>query len=159
KSEFLVNRTLSGSGLVFADKGENVAIHFDDSDFFALEAESLIRLYRDGRGDLHGKITGLGLSSVEQRQESEKESKPMNKRNVFVIYGRNEKLRSSMFAFLRSLDLNPLEWGELIAKTKSAAPYVGQVLEAGLQEVAAVVGFLTPDDIAFLNRKLWSSVE
>src|SRR5262249_33065496 len=82
-----------------------------------------------------------------------------NKRNVFVIYGRNEKLRSSMFAFLRSLDLNPLEWGELIAKTKSAAPYVGQVLEAGLQEVAAVVGFLTPDDIAFLNRKLWSSVE
>src|SRR5215467_3015581 len=83
----------------------------------------------------------------------------MNKRDVFVVHGRNEKLRSSMFAFLRSLDLNPLEWAELIARMKSGSPYIGQVLEAGFQQVGAVVGFLTPDDVAFLNPQLWSSRE
>ena len=159
KSEFIISRSKSGSALVFLGGGENVEINFDDSDFLALEGEGLIRLYRDGRGDFHGKITGAGLDSTEQRREKQKESHTMNKRDVFVIYGRNDKLRSSMFDFLRSLDLNPLEWGELIAKTKSASPYIGQALEAGFKDVGAVIGLLTPDDVAFLHPDLWSSGE
>ena len=37
-----------------------------------------------------------------------------NRSNVFVVHGRNKKLRDSIFAFLRSLSLNPLEWSEAI---------------------------------------------
>ena len=35
----------------------------------------------------------------------------MNTRDVFVIHGRDERLRAGMFDFLKSLDLHAMEWG------------------------------------------------
>ena len=35
-------------------------------------------------------------------------------RNVWVVYGRNLRARSAMFAFLRSIDLRPMEWSEVL---------------------------------------------
>src|SRR5262245_36790070 len=39
------------------------------------------------------------------------------KRSIFVVHGRDLALRDSMFQFLRSINLRPLEWGELTAAT------------------------------------------
>jgi hypothetical protein len=55
-----------------------------------------------------------------------------------------------MFSFLRSLDLRPLEWSELVDKTGNASPYIGEVLQVGFENAQAVVVVMTPDDEAQL---------
>src|ERR1035437_5070698 len=72
-------------------------------------------------------------------------------RNVFVVYGRNDELRRSMFDFLRAIGLNPLEWSVAVEMTNSGAPYVGEVLDAAFSQARAVVVLLTPDEIAYLQ--------
>ena len=53
-----------------------------------------------------------------------------------------------MFVFLRSIDLDPIEWSEAVAMTGKASPYVGEILEAALNNAQAVVVVMTPDDEA-----------
>jgi predicted nucleotide-binding protein len=77
--------------------------------------------------------------------------KDLTRRKVFVIHGRNLAIRDSMFDLLRALDLNPMEWTQLISETKKASPYVGEVLEKGFSVATAVVAVLTPDDLARLH--------
>jgi predicted nucleotide-binding protein len=69
-------------------------------------------------------------------------------RTVFVVYGRNLAARDAMFEFLLSVGLEPLDWEKLLAATGQAAPYVGEVLAAGIPMAQAVVVLLTPDDEA-----------
>jgi len=76
-----------------------------------------------------------------------------------VVHGRDLRLRDSMFEFLRSLDLDPLEWAELVSLTGAAAPYVGDVLDAGFAAAQAVVVLLTPDDEARLSDRLLSEMD
>ncbi len=75
-------------------------------------------------------------------------------RSVFVIHGRNEPAREALFAFLRSIDLSPIEWSEAISMTGSASPYIGDVLDAAFRRAQAVVVLQTPDDIAHLHESL-----
>jgi len=75
-------------------------------------------------------------------------------RSVFVIHGRNEPAREALFAFLRSIDLAPIEWAEAISMTGSASPYIGDVLDAAFRRAQAVVVLQTPDDIAHLHESL-----
>lgn len=50
-------------------------------------------------------------------------------RTVFVVHGRDHELRDSMFAFLRAVELKPLEWGQARALTKKPSPYIGEILD------------------------------
>jgi predicted nucleotide-binding protein len=77
--------------------------------------------------------------------------------SVWVVYGRNESLRRAMFAFLRSLGLQPIEWGKAIALTGKGSPYVGEVLDRAFHEAAAVVVLLSPDDEARLAKEFVKS--
>jgi predicted nucleotide-binding protein len=80
-------------------------------------------------------------------------SQPLNPKDIFVVHGRNERLRRAMFTFLRSLGLNPLEWEEALALTKKGAPYIGEVLDAAFARAGAVIVLLTPDDEARLKSE------
>ncbi len=71
-------------------------------------------------------------------------------REVFVVHGRNDTAREAMFAFLRSIDLHPLEWSEAINATGKASPYIGEILDAAFSRAHAVVVLFTPDDQARL---------
>lgn len=71
-------------------------------------------------------------------------------KKVFVVYGRDDTRKRSMFSFLRAIGLTPLDFRSAIRPTGKAAPYVGEVLEAAFKEAAAVVVLLTPDDEARL---------
>jgi predicted nucleotide-binding protein len=71
--------------------------------------------------------------------------------SVFVVHGRDLAARDSIFAFLRSLALKPLEWNQALRLTKKGSPYVGEVLDAAFSEAAAIVVLLTPDDEARLK--------
>ncbi len=76
---------------------------------------------------------------------------PRRGTRVFVVHGRNTRLRDSMFDFLRAVGLQPLEWLQAIRMTGQASPYVGTILETAFREAAAVVVLLTPDDEARLK--------
>ena len=74
-------------------------------------------------------------------------------RIVFVVHGRNETVRKSMFEFLRSIGLKPLEWSETVKATGEASPYIGQVLDIAFSTAQAVVVLMTPDDEAYLRKE------
>jgi len=80
--------------------------------------------------------------------------KPKKGNIVFVVYGRDERLRKSMFSFLRSIGLKPMEWRKALEVTKKASPYVGEILYAALAKATAVVVLLSPDDEARLKDSL-----
>jgi predicted nucleotide-binding protein len=67
-------------------------------------------------------------------------------RKVFVVHGRDERLRRDFFAFLRALGLAPIEWSEAVQMTGKGSPYIGEVLDAAFSAAQAVVVLLTPDD-------------
>lgn len=56
-----------------------------------------------------------------------------------------------MFAFLRSINLAPMEWSHAVELTGEGSPYIGQVLDAALDNAAAIVVLMTPDEIAYLQ--------
>jgi predicted nucleotide-binding protein len=74
-------------------------------------------------------------------------------KSVFVVHGRDEDLRRSLFAFLRSIGLNPIEWRKAIQLTGRPSPYVGEILEAAFSKAVAVVVLLSPDDEAKLRSE------
>lgn len=76
----------------------------------------------------------------------------MNKK-VFVIHGRNEKIRKAFFEFLRSIGLQPIEWEQAIKLTGKSSPYIGEILEAALNEAKAIIVLFTPDEIAILKEE------
>lgn len=75
-------------------------------------------------------------------------------RKVFVIHGRNEPARKGLFAFLRSIGLEPIEWSQAIAMTGQGSPYIGDVLNVVFGAAQAVVVLQTPDDVAHLHESL-----
>jgi predicted nucleotide-binding protein len=74
--------------------------------------------------------------------------------SVFVVYGRNERLRTELFAFLRNLGVNPIEWSKAIELSQSASPYIGQVIDAGFKKAVAIVVLLSADDEGCLKPEL-----
>jgi predicted nucleotide-binding protein len=77
---------------------------------------------------------------------------PKGKR-VFVVYGRNQKIRTAAFGFLRSLELEPIEWHQAVEATGNPAPHISEVLERGFSMANAAVVLLTPDDVARLREE------
>ena len=72
---------------------------------------------------------------------------------VFVVHGRNDSVNRSVFAFLRSLGLKPYEWEELV-RLVGAAPYIGDIIAAGMKQSQATVVILTPDEAVSLRPEL-----
>ena len=79
---------------------------------------------------------------------------PVDPRNVFVIHGRNARANEAVFAFLRALDLNPIEWSEARSMTKKGSPYIGEILDTAFNSAQAIVVLQTPDDVAYLHESL-----
>jgi predicted nucleotide-binding protein len=121
-------------------------------------SEQLAELREARRGQHSPTVIANESSSsnrTNKRVERKARVKPPSK-NVFVVHGRNMAVRKSMFDFLRAIGLNPLEWDTLLSATRSAAPYIGDVLTAGLKRATAVVVLLTPDDDAMLRKQFWN---
>lgn len=76
------------------------------------------------------------------------------RRNVLVVYGRDEPARLAVFDFLRSLGLHPLEWEELVKATGKMAPFLSESVRKGMEIAAAAVVLLTPEDIVQLHPEL-----
>jgi predicted nucleotide-binding protein len=79
--------------------------------------------------------------------------KSINKKKVWVVHGRNEKLRQSMFSFLRAIGLEPIEFPQAIISTEEPAPYIGEILDGAFNEAQATVVLFSGDDVAKLRDK------
>ncbi len=88
------------------------------------------------------------------REAKEGKAAMEKQRRVFVIHGRDERLRAGTFTFLRALGLDPLEWTKAIQLTGKASPYIGEILEAAFDQAQAAVVLLSPDDEARLRADL-----
>src|SRR5215469_2547507 len=81
-------------------------------------------------------------------------SAPNIRKNVFVVHGRDKKLNGSMFNFLRSLGLTPIEWSEAVKATGETFPTNLQIVQAGFAIAQAVLVLFTPDEISVLRDDL-----
>ncbi|GAB1817737.1 CATRA conflict system CASPASE/TPR repeat-associated protein [Herbidospora sp. RD11066] len=97
---------------------------------------------------------GYAETARDRRRTPEPVVEPSYDRNVFVVYGRDEDARKALFAFLRAIGLNPLEWEDLVAMTGEASPTLGQVVRTCLPMARAVVVLLTPEDVVRLHPEL-----
>lgn len=74
---------------------------------------------------------------------------PKTKENtVFVVHGRDAKLRDAMYEFLGALGLKPQEWGHAIraARGSGGNPYVNDAVTKIMEQAQAVVVLLSSDD-------------
>jgi predicted nucleotide-binding protein len=95
-----------------------------------------------------------------QRQGSEgrRRPKPPGK-SVWIVHGRDDRLRRAMFDFVRSIGLEPLEWSSAVKATRKGSPYPGEVLDKAFAKASAVIVLLTPDDDAQLRKVHWKKGE
>ena len=74
-------------------------------------------------------------------------------KSIFVVYGRNERVRVSLFTFLRALELQPMEWTDVVEATQNPAPHINEILSTGFKIAHAAIVLLTPDDEARLREE------
>lgn len=75
------------------------------------------------------------------------------RKNVFVVHGRNIKARDALFAFLQSLQLNPIEWIEAVSNS-GAAKTIDQIVTEGIKRADGIIILMTPDDEVSLRPEL-----
>jgi predicted nucleotide-binding protein len=72
---------------------------------------------------------------------------PKTKENtVFVVHGRDSKLRDAMYELLGALGLKPREWGHAIRAARGGNPYVNDAVTKIMEQAQAIVVMLSPDD-------------
>lgn len=79
---------------------------------------------------------------------------PKTKENtVFVIHGRDNRLRDGMYELLSALGLKPQEWGHAIraARGRGGNPYVNDAVTKVMERAQALVVMFSPDDEAKLK--------
>jgi predicted nucleotide-binding protein len=105
-----------------------------------------------GQGWLNAVKFGEDVTEDVLREAVEERQADGEHRNVFVVHGRDTRLRDDVFVFLLALKLKPMEWPNLLAESKDGSPYVGDVV-GQLREAAAVLVLFTPDDVAMLRSE------
>ena len=117
------------------------------------------------RGRAGGFEAEMDAEIVERpvRRRGASKQKPAKKRTkdntIFVVHGRDEALRKSMFDFLRALDLNPKEWDHVLREARGNNPFIGNALDEVMEKAQAVVVMFTPDDLAQLKEQFLGSDE
>jgi predicted nucleotide-binding protein len=83
----------------------------------------------------------------EKRQGKSVEEFLAPQRRIFLVHGRDMRLRKAMVEFMNALDLRVVSWTEALVSTGLGTPYTGDVVVAGMAMSDAVVVLLTPDDL------------
>lgn len=87
---------------------------------------------------------------------------PKTKENtVFVVHGRDTKLRDATYDLLGALGLKAQEWGHAIraAKRKGSNPYVNDAVTKIMEQAQAIVVVLSPDDDVTLRKQFVTKQE
>jgi predicted nucleotide-binding protein len=117
-------------------------------------ADQLYDYIKEKPQHLLGLAKGLSIFTDAKNSDKNKNnalSKP-DPRKIFVVHGRNKKIRDALFMFLRALKLEPIEWSEAIKLSGKGSPYVGEILDIALSMSQAITVLLTPDDEVKLKK-------
>jgi predicted nucleotide-binding protein len=80
--------------------------------------------------------------------------KPTRNNSIFVVHGRDSALTDSMYAFLRAIGINAMEWNDAIKAAKGGAnPIVGDIIHDAMKSVQGVMVLFSPDEDAKLKSK------
>ena len=74
-------------------------------------------------------------------------------KKIFVVHGRNKKINDAMFSFLRSIGLEPMEWGKAKMSANKGSPFIGEILDAAFSAVDAILVLFTPDEDVKLKNE------
>ncbi len=161
------NDAMAGGGVKVQDIFD--ALNLPEKEFDIADTYLLQQKYVDGTmGGMEGSryLTGSGVEFYEENSSllehtiNEREVIQMpHTKKVFVVHGRDSRLRDDFFSFLRSLDLQPIEWSEALKLTGKATPYIGEALESAFKNAQAVIVLLSPDDEVRLSPDLWKTKE
>jgi hypothetical protein len=69
-----------------------------------------------------------------RRAPAKKPVVTINNNSIFVVHGRDVQLNTDMFAFLRAIGLNPLEWSQAIKGAKGANPHIDDVIYTAMEK-------------------------
>jgi predicted nucleotide-binding protein len=72
---------------------------------------------------------------------------------IFVVHGRDRRLNEDIFAFLRALGLNAVEFSQAIAEATGANPNITKVVKGALERAQGVLVMFSPDEEARLKGK------
>lgn len=141
--------------LVARDAGVNFSRFASDADLAMMRGVSIPQSGAQGAGPVAlANAAPIGaLARGRKPKGSTKGKKTKQSNHVFVVHGRNEKMRRALFAFLRSLGVQPIEWTKALAMTKKGSPYVGEVIDAAFNKAKVIVVLFTPDDEAKLKAE------
>jgi predicted nucleotide-binding protein len=138
--------------LVARDAGVSISRFASDADLTLMRGLNSATVPTANAAPPTSVSTFAVAKSVLKRKGKPQDSK--KKANaVFLVHGRNHKARNAVSDFLRSLDVQPIEWGQALALTKKGSPYIGEIIETGFAHAKAVVVLLTPDDEARLKKE------
>lgn len=70
--------------------------------------------------------------------------------SIFVVHGRDQRLRTDVFALLRAFDLNPIEWEEATAAATGANPNIGKIIDGAMKKAQGILVLFSPDERAML---------
>ena len=121
-----------------------------------------LRLLAWFRRELKNDLTHLATAGRRARALSRiaataphKENTPMpDPPDVFVIHGRDDQARRALWTFLQAIDLHPMDWEEVVERTGTPTPAIGQILRKAFEHNQAAIVLLTPDDGASLHPSL-----
>jgi predicted nucleotide-binding protein len=110
---------------------------------------------RGDSADVESEVVERRVEPARRASKAKKSARKTKGKSVFVVHGRDDALRKSMFDFLRALGLHPMEWDHALrqARSKGANPYVGEILDEVMEKAQAVVVLFSPDDLVQLKEQ------
>ena len=156
----IVSEIAIAKGTVSMPQNRAIGAIFEEIEAYA---PGFVKKY-EGNGDPNGVRAQLRLArnriqdkidqllSTPSQHSAIKPEDLVDKRRVFVVYGRNIKAKDALFALLRTINLDPIEWEEAIAMTGEGTPFTGHTLEEAFSRSQAAVILLTGDDLARLGK-------
>jgi len=157
-NELYLSRRLAELSLA-RDAGINIARFASETEMATLRgaegrAPAEVEASAPGRPRALPARTKAAVERTTAREKQRARPKPKDPRRVLVVHGRDRRIRASLFRFLRSVGLDPLEWGQAMKATGKAQPSIPETLDAAFRECSAVVVLLTPDDLVALAPRL-----
>jgi predicted nucleotide-binding protein len=165
---YLIDKdAMAGRGIKLQQIFDTVGLpitEFDSADTYLLQHK-----YVEGTlGGMPGSrwLTAGGVDYYEENKhlleiapQNQRVTNIPDARKVFVVHGRDSRLRDDFFLFLRALNLQPMEWSEALKLTGKASPSIGEALESAFKNAQAVIVLLSPDDEVRLSPELWRDRE
>ena len=113
-------------------------------------------LYSMFKNDIDKHIESI-FKEINKNMENENE--PSNRKKIFIIQGRNSPANKKMRTFIHDISLEPMDFSEARGYTGKPSPSVPEIIDAAFSNAQALIVFMTPDDIGFLDEKYRSSTD